>query len=138
MGHRGFREERELVNRLEKLGFAVLRAPASGAGTKLDRPDLVAGRRGFYIVVEVKTTRRKVLYIRAESLEQLVRFAERFGAEPYLAVKFKRSGYGWLLLKPGQMERTSKGYKISVEEAYRKGMPLEVLTSARLDDYRGG
>jgi len=138
LGHRGFREERELVNRLERLGFAVLRAPASGAGTKLDRPDLVAGRRGFCIAVEVKTTRRRVLYVRAESLEQLIRFAERFGAEPYLAVKFKRSGYGWLLLKPDHMEKTGRGYRITLEEASRRGIPLEALTSARLDDYQRG
>lgn len=138
MGHRGFREERELVNRLERLGFAVLRAPASGARTKLDRPDILAGRRGYCIAVEVKTTKGKVLYVRAESLEQLVRFADRFGAEPYLAVKFKKSGYDWLLLKPEQVKRTGKGYRITVEEASRRGVPLEALASARLDGYREG
>ncbi|MEM3546850.1 MAG: Holliday junction resolvase Hjc [Candidatus Bathyarchaeia archaeon] len=134
---RGFKEERELVNRLEKLGFAVLRAPASGSGTKSDRPDILAGRRGLCIALEVKTTNRKVLYVSLESLDQLVRFSDKFGANPYLAVKFKRSGYSWLLLKPEDLKKSCKYYKITLEEAYRKGFPPEAILSAKLEEFGG-
>ena len=137
MARKGFREERELVNRLERLGFAVLRAPASGSGTKSDRPDMVAGRRGFYVALEVKTTSRRVLYIRGESIDQLVRFSKKFGAEPYLAVKFKRSGYGWLLLKPDHVERVGGNYKVTLREASRRGIPLEALVASKLERFQG-
>ena len=133
---RGFKEERELVNKLERLGFAVLRAPASGSGTKSDRPDIIAGRRGFCIALEVKTTNRRVLYVGLESLDQLVRFSNRFGANPYLAVKFKRSGYGWLLLKPEDLEKGCKYYKITLEEAYRRGVSPEAILSTKLEEFR--
>ena len=136
MARRGFRDERELVSRLEHLGFAVLRAPASGSGTRSDRPDILAGRKGFCIALEVKTTSRRVLYIRQESVDQLVRFSERFGAKPYLAVKFKRSGYGWLLLRPDQAERTGGGYKVTLEDAFRRGMALEALAASKLEEFQ--
>lgn len=132
---RGFKEERELVNRLEKLGFAVLRAPASGSGTKSDRPDILAGRKGLYIALEVKTTSRRILYVNSESLDQLVRFSDKFGANPYIAVKFKRSGRGWLLLKPGDLEKSCKRYKITLEEACRRGIPPELLLSSKLEEF---
>ncbi|RLI28105.1 MAG: Holliday junction resolvase, partial [Candidatus Hecatellales archaeon] len=101
---KGVKEERELVKILDRLGFAVLRAPASGSRTKLDRPDIVAGRRGLIIALEVKTTSRERLYLRKESIEQLIRFSDRFGAKPFLAVKFKRKRRGWLLVEVGSLE----------------------------------
>ena len=46
-------------------GFAVLRAPASGGGTVLPRPDLIAGsvKRNKFFVLEIKTARKDALYI---------------------------------------------------------------------------
>ncbi|MEE8322105.1 MAG: Holliday junction resolvase, partial [Candidatus Bathyarchaeia archaeon] len=38
---RGIQDERNLARLLWKRGFAVMRAPASGASTKMPRPDLV-------------------------------------------------------------------------------------------------
>jgi len=70
-----------------------------------------------------------------ESLDQLVRFSNKFGANPYLAVKFKRSGYGWLLLKPEDLERSCKYYKITLEEAYRKGVSPEAILSSKLEEF---
>lgn len=113
----------------------MLRAPASGAKTRLDRPDIVAGRKGFHISIEVKTTNRKTLYINRESIEQLLRFAERFGAKPLLAVKFKRQRRGWLIFEPSQLERTSKGYKLPMKTATNRGATLEALVSSRITDF---
>ncbi|MFQ5998414.1 MAG: Holliday junction resolvase Hjc [Candidatus Bathyarchaeia archaeon] len=132
---RGSDQERELVHRLDELGFAVLRAPASGAKTRLDRPDIVAGRKGFHISIEVKTTSRKTLYINRESIEQLLRFAERFDAKPLLAVKFKRQHRDWLLLEPRQLVRTSTGYKLPMKTAINRGATLEALVSRRITDF---
>ncbi|RLI35003.1 Holliday junction resolvase [Candidatus Bathyarchaeota archaeon] len=132
---KGVKEERELVKILDRLGFAVLRAPASGSRTKLDRPDIVAGRRGLIIALEVKTTSRERLYLRKESIEQLIRFSDRFGAKPFLAVKFKRKRRGWLLVEVGSLEKTEKGFKINFKEALENGFPPETLVTEKLESY---
>lgn len=133
--NKGFAYERELVHELERRGFASLRAPASGSRTKLDRPDIIAGRHGFHLVIEVKTTSANVLYIRKESIMSLLRFAERFGAQPFVAVKFKGKRKGWLLTTPSQLRPTAKGYVLAYEEALRISKKLDALGTASITDY---
>ncbi|RLG91774.1 MAG: hypothetical protein DRO36_03450 [Candidatus Hecatellales archaeon] len=132
---RGVREERELIHRLDSLGFAVLRAPASGSRTKLDRPDILAGRKGFVLAIEVKTSRKKTFYVRKESVEQLIRFSDRFGAKPYLAIKFKHTGLDWFLVKPENLVKTGKGFKVSLNDLKMKGESLESLVTKSLTEY---
>ncbi|MEM2906205.1 MAG: Holliday junction resolvase Hjc [Candidatus Bathyarchaeia archaeon] len=124
---RGINEERELVKKFSEMGFAVIRAPSSGSSTRIDRPDLLVGGKGRHLAVEVKSTLRDTLYVETESMDQLKRFAEKFGAEPYLAVKFKRRRCGWLLLKPTSLGQTEKGFKISLADAMRDGQPPEAF-----------
>ena len=132
---RGVREERELVNLLDKLGFAVLRAPASGSRTRLDRPDILAGRRGFIVALEVKSTSKKALYVRGESIAQLKRFSERFGAKPFLAVKFKYSRVGWLLIDAESIKIEGKGFRLTFEDAVKRGLTPEALVTKSLEGF---
>jgi len=134
---RGVEYERELVHRLEGLGFAVLRAPSSGSRTKLDRPDIVAGRRGLCLALEVKSTGKETFYIKKESISQLLRFSERFGATAMVAVKFKRKRRGWLLIKPENLAETKKGYKVGLRSALKVGVALEALITEDLRQYLG-
>ncbi|MEM2165420.1 MAG: Holliday junction resolvase, partial [Candidatus Bathyarchaeia archaeon] len=39
---KGVDYERLLARKLSKLGFAVVRAPSSGSGTRIERPDIIA------------------------------------------------------------------------------------------------
>jgi len=130
---KGVREERELVRILDGLGFAVLRAPASGSRTKLDRPDLLAGRKGFIIALEVKSTSRETLYLREETVAQLLRFSKRFGAKPFLAVKFKHKRRRWLLVEVEGFRRTGRGFKLTLREALKKGFTPEALVTRKLE-----
>ncbi|MCS7112578.1 MAG: Holliday junction resolvase Hjc [Nitrososphaerota archaeon] len=132
---RGIDYERLLARRLSRLGFAVVRAPSSGSGTKMDRPDIIAGRRGLIVAIEVKTTSRRRIYVGEKGVEQLVRFSECFGATPYIAVKFKGSGMDWLLIHPRYLKREGGTYSISLEEASRIGITLESLILRRLGEY---
>jgi len=132
---RGISEERELVHKLEAKGFAVLRAPASGSRIKFDRPDIIAGRKGFIIALEVKSTSKRTFYIKNESVNQLVRFSKRFGANPLMAVKFKRRHRRWFLINPGNLARTKKGYKVTLLNAERKGLTLEALATKNLAEH---
>ena len=126
---RGIRDERELVNKLWRHGFAVLRAPASGSATKMMRPDIIAGNAqiSLQIAIEVKTTWNKVLYVARESIDQLVAFAKRFGCQPILAVKFK--GFrkvSWIFIPPEALKITGAGnYKITREDALQVGKDLD-------------
>ena len=43
MSKTGSKEERDLVNMLWDVGFAAMRAPASGGATKRPLPDVLAG-----------------------------------------------------------------------------------------------
>jgi Holliday junction resolvase len=132
---RGTAEERELVHKLDSLGFAVLRAPASGSSTKLDRPDIIAGKKGLHLVFEVKTTRGNIIYMKKESVEQLVRFSNKFGAEALMAIKFKGKNHKWILLKPENLGKTKKGYKIAFKDAIKLGISLEALVSSKITDF---
>ena len=53
---KGDRRERELVNRLDEAGFAVMRAPASGSATDRELPDVLAGDGGTFYAIEAKST----------------------------------------------------------------------------------
>lgn len=127
---RGIQDERALVRILWKKGFAVLRAPASGASTKMPRPDILAGnkKKGLHFAIEVKTTRKKVLYIKRESIDQLIDFANIFGCQPIIALKFKNWKRAWIFIHPYHLLRTDNfNYKISFREALYNGMDLKSL-----------
>jgi len=132
---RGINYERLLARRLSKLGFAVVRAPSSGSGTKIDRSDIIAGYKGLIVAIEVKTTSKRMIYIKKESINQLVRFSETFGAIPYIAVKFKRSDKDWLLIHPKYFKEQEKTYTISLEEAIKTGIKPESLLIHKLKEY---
>ncbi|BAA30434.1 Holliday junction resolvase Hjc [Pyrococcus horikoshii] len=92
MYRKGANAERELIKKLERLGFAVIRS----AGSK--KVDVVAGNGKIYLCIEVKTTKKGKLYIKGDDLKKLVEFANKFGGTPVLAVKFL--GVGWRFFRP--------------------------------------
>lgn len=132
---KGIDYERLLARKLSKLGFAVVRAPSSGSGTRIERPDIIAGRRGLVLAIEVKTTSKKKVYVREEGLKRLIRFSEKFGATPYVAVKFKGSGYDWFFISPQHFKKGGRMYSISLEEASKIGIRPEFLAARRLMDF---
>jgi Holliday junction resolvase len=107
---KGFEHERELARRLFKEGFAVLRAPASGAKVfRLIYPDVVAIYKGKVLVFEVKAySSLRVVYIDARRYEGLMTFAERAGGEAFLAFKLIGSGE-WRLVPFTKLEKTKSG-----------------------------
>lgn len=86
---KGINAERELVTKLWKLGYAVIRGPASGA--KIRRgvyPDIVVIKNRHIFVLEVKK-RSKLdhIYVDKDQIEKLKEFARRSGGEALIAVK---------------------------------------------------
>jgi len=132
MSTSGVRAERDLVHKFWDAGFAVLRSPASGGGTTLPRPDLIAGSvtRDKYLVLEIKTVRKDTLYINEEQIIGLMEFANRIGFEAFVGVKFKNRRKGFHFLKvPDQLERVknSNNFKITFAFASSKGLTFGEL-----------
>ena len=125
---KGFSRERELARLLWKKGFAVLRAPASGAKTrKLAYPDLIALKKGMIFVFEVKTREKPgIIYIDRKQFMKLMEFIRRSGGQGYIAVKIM-DGRGWRFIPIDRVEETRGGnYRVSLENI-EKGLRISDL-----------
>ena len=135
MTRSGIDAERELVNKMWEAGFAVMRAPASGAASKTPRPDLLAGKAdiGKIYAIELKISKSTKIYIEPHEIEGLVLFAQRFGAEAIVGVKFKGKRTGFLFLHPEELRQTKSGrYVIDLEVARARGNDLAALASGKI------
>lgn len=123
---RGYRAERELVTQLWRRGFAVMRAPASGAKIKKAKyPDVVAIRKGRVAVFEVKSrSHEETVYIEREQVLKMIEFAERAGGKAYAAIKI--SGKDWVFVPAEQLEPTNSGYRVG-KDALTRGLSLDQL-----------
>lgn len=123
---KGDRRERELVNLLADRGFAVMRAPSSGAGTTRELPDVIAGNGETFYTFEVKSSKGNPVYLGGEEVENLVYFAQNFGGRARIAVRFDRED--WAFFHPSDLHQTSGGnYRIKKETAVETGTALDDL-----------
>ena len=123
---KGDRRERELVNRLDAAGFAVIRAPASGSATQREQPDLLAGNGDVFYAVEVKSSAGNPIYLTGEEVEALIYFSRNFGAKARIGVRFDRED--WYFFHPGDLYVTDGGnYRVKKEDALEDGVPLDEL-----------
>ena len=139
MSHaKGDRRERELVNRLDGAGFAVMRAPASGSATERELPDVLAGDGEVFYAIEAKSSSGNPIYLTGKEVEALVFFAQSFGAKPRIGVRFDRED--WQFFHPGDLHVTDGGnYRVKKETALSVGTDFDELTGkssrTRLDEY---
>ncbi|HMB49478.1 Holliday junction resolvase Hjc [Natronoarchaeum rubrum] len=134
---KGDRRERELVNKLDEAGFAVMRAPASGSATERELPDALAGNGGDFYAIEAKSSAGDPIYLTGEEVEALVYFSQNFGAKPRIGVRFDRED--WYFFHPADLYTTDGGnYRVKKETALSEGTDFDELTGhssqARLDD----
>ncbi|MFC7008784.1 Holliday junction resolvase Hjc [Halalkalicoccus salilacus] len=121
---KGDRRERELVNRLDEAGFAVMRAPASGGATQRDLPDVLAGNGDVFYAIEAKSSAGDPIYLTGEEVEALVYFARNFGAKARIGVRFDRED--WYFFHPGDLYTTDGGnYRVKRETALAEGEEFE-------------
>lgn len=123
---KGDRRERELVNRLDEAGFAVMRAPASGSATERELPDVLAGDGDVFYAIEAKSSAGDPIYLTGEEVEALVYFSQNFGAKPKIGVRFDRED--WYFFHPADVHQTDGGnYRVKKETALEAGNPMESL-----------
>lgn len=131
---KGDRNERIAVRFLDGEGWAVMRAPASGSATERELPDFLAGDGDRFIATEVKSSGGDPIYIGKDEIEALEFFAENFGAEAKVAVKFDletsdpahgdKDRPGFYFLDVEDLHDTGgKTYRVKKERAQTEGTP---------------
>ena len=126
MKTKGSRTERELVHLFNNTGdWAAIRIAGSGL-TKDPNPDVLAGNNKRYLAIECKSLKSNNKYLYPEEVEQIINFSNKFGAEPWVGIRFNNQG--WFFLKPEHLEKTkSNYYSVSLLLAKEKGLSFEEL-----------
>lgn len=121
---KGSKGERELVKFFNESGWACLRTPGSGS-SRYPSPDIIAANAIRRVAIECKVTKDNKKYFQEAEIEQLRTFSQMFGAESWVSVKFPNDPWYFLTLE--DIEKTGKGWAVSLELAKRKGLTAEEL-----------
>lgn len=124
----GSRYERELVNLLSDMKFAVIRVPSSGSSTDRELPDLLAGNkesslsefRGVY-AFEAKYNSGDYIYVEGGKVEGLKWVADRFGGVPKIASRWSQDT-NWYLSDPSDCHKTDSG-NLRIKRSNRREYP---------------
>lgn len=110
-GRKGSKGENELGGLFDERGFAWMRQAGSGTADR-ELPDIAVGNGSVFYVFEVKRWDKdaKYEYVSKGEVEDLIYFAENFGAEYYIAARFDYRDWGFY--KKEEMHETKKSYRI--------------------------
>ncbi len=116
---KGSKAERELVKLFTEQGWRAVRVAGSGIGE--DSPcDIIAAKlnkKGF--AIEVKSSKKPIIYITKEQINDFILFSSIIGLKPTIATRFNYEG--WLFLKPNHLKDTGKYWALSLQTAKEKG-----------------
>ncbi len=122
---KGSRAERELLAMFWQNSYAGFRVAGSGS-TPLPSPDLVVGNGRRYLAIECKSLKNKAKYLEEEQINELIEFANKFGAEPWIGLRF--NNIGWYFIQPDKLEKTKNGSLIaSLEFLKERGLKFGEL-----------
>ncbi|MFH1770908.1 MAG: Holliday junction resolvase Hjc [archaeon] len=121
---KGSAAERTLIHRFWGAGWAAVRAAGSGS-TQFPCPDILVGNNLRKLALEVKATKDKKKYFPKQEINDLKYFATKFGAEPWVVIKFDNEDYYFLTLE--DLEETTASFVSSLELAKRRGLLFEEI-----------
>jgi Holliday junction resolvase len=121
---KGTAGERELIHYFNENGWCAIRAAGSGS-SRFPSPDILAGNAIRRLAIECKVTKENKKYFSPEEVDQLKVFSQKFGAEAWIAVKFKLRPWYFLMLE--DLENTGACFAASLEQAQTKGLSKEEL-----------
>ena len=121
---KGTKGERELVHVFNQAGWSCVRIAGSGS-SHYPSPDLLVGNAIRRLAIECKVTADQKKYLDQDDIEQLRIFSQRFGAEAWIAVRFPREPWYFLLLE--DLENTGNCWAVSLALAKRKGLSVQEL-----------
>lgn len=122
---KGINAERDLLHKFWGVGsWCAVRVAGSGS-MRYPSADILASNRLRKLAIECKTSIEQTKYIPKEDVGQLKEFAEIFGAEPWIAVKF--NGQDWFFVSLEDMEETNKNFSINLDVVKNKGLLFEEM-----------
>ncbi|MBR9683449.1 Holliday junction resolvase [Candidatus Woesearchaeota archaeon] len=122
---KGTRAERELIHMFwQTEDWSAHRIAGSGSN-KYPSPDIISGNNNRILAIECKTLKKGKKYFNSEEIKQLIIFCNKFGAEPWLAIRFDHKP--WHFFKPEELENTGSCFAISQDLIKNKGMTFQKL-----------
>ena len=121
---KGINAERELVHMFWSKNWACLRVAGSGS-SKYPSPDVLVSNTIRRLAIECKVTKEQKKYFEKREIKDLNKFAVMFGAEPWVAVKFKN--HEWYFVAIEDLIETNKCYVIDTNQAKTKGLLFEEI-----------
>lgn len=122
---KGINAERDLLHKFWSIdSWCAVRVAGSGS-MKYPSADILASNKLRKLAIECKTCIEENKYLPKGDVEQLKKFADIFGAEPWIAIRFK--GYDWYFISLEDMLETKKGFSIDVDAAKSKGLLFEEI-----------
>ncbi len=122
---KGIRAERELSHLFWANEWATCRAAGSGS-TPHPNPDLLASNGNRVLAIECKSIKKDKKYLTTKDVDELTIFSKKFGAEPWIGIRF--DSIGWYFLRLEDLEKSKKGnYAIPLDLAKKKGLAFKEL-----------
>ncbi len=120
---KGINAERELIHMFWQTGeWTAVRIAGSGS-SGYPSADVLAFNLKRKVAIEAKTTKYTSKYFTDEEIWQFKRFCSLFGAEEWLAIKFK--SLPWYFIKTEKLARSGKNLVISAEEIKKLGVGFD-------------
>lgn len=126
MSHKsvGTKGERDILKMFWDNGWAAVRTPGSGSA-RFPSPDIIAGKKDRRIVIEAKITKENKKYFEEKEIRELKCFGNLFGAEIWVAIKFK--GENWFFISVEDLVFSGKSYSIDKENSKMRGLLFEEI-----------
>lgn len=121
---RGINAERQLIHLFWANGFAASRIAGSGS-SHYPSADIIVGNKDKKFVIECKITTKDKKYFSKDEIDQFKEFSDRFGADPYIAIRFFRTD--WIFVELNYLKETGKFMVLSKEIAMRYGINIKEL-----------
>ena len=123
--NKGINAERNLIHKFWATnGWSAVRIAGSGS-MRYPSADILATNKLRKLAIECKTCVKNSKYMPKADIEQLKDFADIFGAEPWIAIKFK--GCEWYFISLEDIAKTSKNFIINVDTAQNQGLLFEEI-----------
>ncbi len=122
---KGINAERDLIHKFWGTESWVAVRVAGSGSMKYPSADILASNKLRKIAIECKVTKDQKKYFEKKEIEALKKFADVFGAEPWIAVKFK--GHEWFFVSLEDLEETDKCFVVDANNAKNKGLLFEEI-----------
>jgi len=120
----GINAERELIHLFWASDWSAVRVAGSGS-SQYPSCDIIASNAARKLAIESKVTKDQSKYFSKDEIEQLEIFSKKFGAEPWIGVKFK--GLNWFFVSLDDLNLVGKNYVVSVKMVKNKGLLFNQL-----------